>query len=49
MIAAMKRAVAHWSGHPGWATMRPPLVELGAEQSAALLRNSNSAAFRCPG
>jgi len=49
MIAAMKRAVAHWSGHPGWATMRPPLVELGAEQSAALLAELEQCGFSMPG
>jgi 4-hydroxy-tetrahydrodipicolinate synthase len=49
MIPAMKRAVAHWSGHPGWATMRPPLVELGAEQSAALIGELKQAGFSMPG
>lgn len=49
MIPAMKRAVAHWSGHPGWATMRPPLVELGAEQSAALLAELEQCGFSMPG
>ena len=49
MIPAMKRAVAHWSGHPGWATMRPPLVELGAEQSAALIAELKQAGFSMPG
>lgn len=49
MIPAMKRAVAHWSGHAGWATMRPPLVELGAEQSAALLAELEQCGFSMPG
>ncbi len=49
MIPAMKRAVAHWSGHPGWATMRPPLVELGAEESAALIAELKQAGFSMPG
>jgi 4-hydroxy-tetrahydrodipicolinate synthase len=49
MIPAMKRAVAHWSGHPGWATMRPPLVELGAEQSAALIAELKQVGFSMPG
>ncbi len=49
MIPAMKRAIAHWSGHAGWATMRPPLVELGAEQSAALLAELQACGFSMPG
>ena len=49
MIPAMKCAVAHWSGHPGWVTMRPPLVELGAEQSAALIAELKQAGFSMPG
>ncbi|OGA33154.1 MAG: dihydrodipicolinate synthase family protein [Betaproteobacteria bacterium RIFCSPLOWO2_12_FULL_64_23] len=49
MIAAMKRAIAHWSGHPDWATVRPPLVELGAGQSAALLAELQACGFSMPG
>jgi 4-hydroxy-tetrahydrodipicolinate synthase len=49
MIPAMKRAVAHWSGHAGWATMRPPLVELNAEQSAALIAELEQCGFSMPG
>jgi 4-hydroxy-tetrahydrodipicolinate synthase len=49
MIPAMKRAIAHWSGHAGWVTMRPPLVELGAEQSAALIAELKQAGFSMPG
>jgi 4-hydroxy-tetrahydrodipicolinate synthase len=49
MIPAMKRAIAHWSGHPGWATMRPPLVELGAEESEVLIAELRQAGFSMPG
>ncbi len=49
MIPAMKRAIAHWSGQDGWATMRPPLVELGAEQSTALINDLEQAGFSMPG
>jgi 4-hydroxy-tetrahydrodipicolinate synthase len=49
MIPAMKRAIAHWSGHPGWATMRPPLVGLGAEESEALIAELKQAGFSMPG
>ncbi len=49
MIPAMKRAIAHWSGHADWATVRPPLVALGAEQSAALLAELQACGFSMPG
>jgi 4-hydroxy-tetrahydrodipicolinate synthase len=49
MIPAMKRAIAHWSGHAGWATVRPPLVEVNAEQSAALIAELEQCGFSIPG
>ena len=49
MIAAMKSAIAHWSGHPGWAAVRPPLVALGAEESAALIAELGQIGFSMPG
>jgi 4-hydroxy-tetrahydrodipicolinate synthase len=49
MIPAMKRAIAHWSGHEGWATVRPPLVELNAGQSEALIAELKRAGFSMPG
>jgi 4-hydroxy-tetrahydrodipicolinate synthase len=49
MIAAMKRAIAHWSGYADWATVRPPLVEVNAEQSAALIAELKQAGFSMPG
>jgi len=49
MIPAMKRAIAHWSAHAGWATVRPPLVELGAEQSAALIAELQACGFSMHG
>jgi 4-hydroxy-tetrahydrodipicolinate synthase len=49
MIPAMKCAIAHWSGHPGWATVRPPLVELGKEQAAALIAELEQCGFSMPG
>jgi 4-hydroxy-tetrahydrodipicolinate synthase len=45
MIAAMKHAIAHWSGHAGWATVRPPLVEVSAEQSKALIADLEQCGF----
>jgi 4-hydroxy-tetrahydrodipicolinate synthase len=49
MIPALKRAVAHWSGDPGWAKVRAPLVELDAAQSAALLADLEERRFSMPG
>jgi 4-hydroxy-tetrahydrodipicolinate synthase len=49
MIPALKAAVAHWSGDPGWATVRPPLVALTPEQSAALVTQLEQANFTMPG
>ncbi len=49
MIAALKAAVAHWSGDARWRTLRPPLVELGAAQSEALVAELEAAGFAMPG
>ena len=49
MIPAMKRAIAHWSGHSGWSTVRPPLVELGEAQAAALIAELEQCGFSMPG
>jgi 4-hydroxy-tetrahydrodipicolinate synthase len=49
MIPAMKRAIAHWSGHADWATVRPPLVEVSAEQAAALIADLKQTGFSMPG
>jgi 4-hydroxy-tetrahydrodipicolinate synthase len=49
MIPAMKRAIAHWGGHEGWATVRPPLVEVDTEQSKALIAELQACGFAMPG
>jgi 4-hydroxy-tetrahydrodipicolinate synthase len=49
MIPAMKRAIAHWSGHAAWATVRPPLVEVSTEQATALIADLKQAGFSMPG
>jgi 4-hydroxy-tetrahydrodipicolinate synthase len=49
MIPALKQAIAHWGGDPGWITVRPPLVELTAEQAAALIGDLNGRGFDMPG
>jgi 4-hydroxy-tetrahydrodipicolinate synthase len=49
MIPAMKAAVAHYSGEADWSIVRPPLVELGAEQKAAMLAELDKRGFEMPG
>ncbi len=49
MIPAMKAATAHYSGHPEWALVRPPLVELDDAQRAALIEALTAAGFSMPG
>jgi 4-hydroxy-tetrahydrodipicolinate synthase len=49
MIPALKQAIAHWSNDPGWAKVRPPLVELNANQNAALISDLNKRGFQMPG
>ena len=49
MIPALKAAVAHWSGDEAWRTVRPPLVALTGEQSAALVSQLEQAKFTMPG
>jgi 4-hydroxy-tetrahydrodipicolinate synthase len=49
MIPALKAAVAHWSGDPEWATVRPPLVALTREQSTTLVAQLEQAKFTMPG
>jgi 4-hydroxy-tetrahydrodipicolinate synthase len=49
MIPAMKAAVAHYSGEADWGIVRPPLVELGAEQKAAMLAELDKRGFEMPG
>ena len=49
MIPALKQAVAHWSGDPGWACVRPPLVELEVAQAASLVADLVELGFSMPG
>ena len=49
MIPALKAAVAHYSGNPDWATLRPPLVELTAAEREDLVRKLDAAGFSMPG
>ena len=48
MIPAMKAAIASQSGSTDWAVVRPPLVELDAEQRAALDKSLAGIGFVMP-
>jgi 4-hydroxy-tetrahydrodipicolinate synthase len=49
VMAGLKAAVAHYGNDPAWTTMRPPLVELAAEQQAALLSELSAKGFAMAG
>jgi 4-hydroxy-tetrahydrodipicolinate synthase len=49
MIAALKAAIAHWSGDPGWSVVRPPLIELDPSQAGALIEQLTAGGFDMPG
>ena len=49
MIPALKAAVAEYGGDPAWATVRPPLVELGDAERDALLSALRARDFAMPG
>jgi 4-hydroxy-tetrahydrodipicolinate synthase len=46
MIAALKQAIAIYRNDPGWTRMRPPLIELTAEQANLLAADLKSIGFR---
>jgi len=49
MIPALKAAIAHYGGDASWTTVRPPLVELSAEQMSSLVHDLKDAGFTMPG
>ena len=49
MMAALKAIVAHFADDPEWATVRPPLVELTADQSRSLMTELKARGFEMPG
>lgn len=49
MIPAMKAAIAKYGKSASWKTVRPPLVELSAEQEKALLDSLETIGFKMPG
>ena len=49
MIAALKQAIAIYANDPAWRTVRPPLVELTAEQAKLLSAELKAIDFAMPG
>ena len=49
MIPALKAAIAHHGGDPGWAAVRPPLVALTPGQTSALVAELGQQQFTMPG
>ncbi len=49
MIPALKAAIAHYGHDAAWATVRPPLVELTADQARALVTELDQKDFTMPG
>ena len=49
MIAALKQAIAIYANDPEWTRVRPPLVELSAEQAKALAAELKAISFTMPG
>jgi 4-hydroxy-tetrahydrodipicolinate synthase len=46
MIPAMKAAIASETADDGWFTVRPPLVEMTAEQTASLMKELSAVGYR---
>src|SRR5438876_2016557 len=49
MISALKQGIAIYANDPGWAKVRPPLVELTAEQAKTLAAELKTICFTMPG
>ena len=49
MIPALKAAIAHYSGDPDWATVRPPLQALSPAQAETLAKSLAEDGFTMPG
>jgi 4-hydroxy-tetrahydrodipicolinate synthase len=49
LISALKQAIAIYANDPVWAKVRPPLVELTAEQAMTLTAELKAIAFTMPG
>jgi 4-hydroxy-tetrahydrodipicolinate synthase len=48
-ISALKQGIAIYANDPAWARVRPPLVELTAEQAEALAAELEAISFTMPG
>lgn len=48
-IPALKTIVAHYSGDPVWANLRPPLMGLTPDQASSLLADLKQRGFAMPG
>jgi 4-hydroxy-tetrahydrodipicolinate synthase len=49
MISALKQGIAIYANDPAWAKVRPPLVELTAEQARTLATELKTISFTMPG
>jgi 4-hydroxy-tetrahydrodipicolinate synthase len=49
MIAALKQAISTYTNDPEWIRLRPPLVELTAEQAESLAAELKAIGFAMPG
>ncbi|MCX6589898.1 MAG: dihydrodipicolinate synthase family protein [Acidobacteria bacterium] len=49
MIGALKAIVAHYGADPDWVTVRPPLMNLSAAHTAALMPELDALGFAMPG
>ena len=49
MVAALKQGIAIYANDPAWAKVRPPLVELTAEQAKTLAAELKAISFTMPG
>ena len=49
MIGALKQAIAIYGEDPAWVKVRPPLVELTAEQAKTLAAELKAISFTMPG
>ena len=49
LISALKQAIAIYRNDPAWTKVRPPLVELTAEQAKSLAAELKAIAFTMPG
>jgi 4-hydroxy-tetrahydrodipicolinate synthase len=49
LISALKQCIASYANDPAWAKVRPPLVELTAEQAEALAAELEAISFTMPG